>query len=89
MVKCKNCKNFFRSSKGVNPFYWCEKIADSPHSEMERECSYYKPKTNADRIRSMTDEELARFLLAFKNTFGEEYEGEESCVDWLKSKKEE
>lgn len=88
MVKCKNCKNFFRSSKGVKPFYWCEKIVDSPHSEMERECSYYKPKTNADRIRSMTDEELARFLINFENTFGEEYEGEVSCVDWLKSESE-
>ena len=41
--------------------------------------------TNADRIRSMTDEELAEFLINFKNTFGEEYEGEMSCLDWLQS----
>lgn len=41
-------------------------------------------KTNADRIRSMTDEELAKYLLSFKNTFGEEYEGEMSCLDWLR-----
>lgn len=59
MAKCKNCKNFFRSFEDVKPFYWCEKIADSPYGETERECSYYKPQTNADRIRSMTDEELA------------------------------
>lgn len=63
MVKCKNCKNFFRSFVDVKPFYWCEKIADSPHGEMERECSYYKPKTNAERIRSMTDEELALAIM--------------------------
>ena len=31
--------------------------------------------TNADRIRNMSDEELAEFLITFKNTFGEEYEG--------------
>ena len=40
--------------------------------------------TNADRIRNMSDEELAVFLTTFKNTFGEEYEGEQSCLDWLK-----
>lgn len=41
--------------------------------------------TNADRIRSMTDEELALFLIGFKNTFGTEFEGEMSCLDWLKA----
>lgn len=40
--------------------------------------------TNADRIRSMTDEELARYLTTFQNTFGEEYEGMMSCLEWLK-----
>jgi hypothetical protein len=41
--------------------------------------------TNADRIRNMSDEELAEFLITFKNTFGEEYEGEASCMEWLQS----
>lgn len=31
-------------------------------AEMERECNKYEGMTNADRIRYMTDEELARFL---------------------------
>lgn len=44
--------------------------------------------TNADRIRSMTDEELAKFLTTFNNTFGEEYEGESSCLDWLSAESE-
>ena len=44
--------------------------------------------TNADRIRAMSDEELAEFLTTFKNTFGEEYEGEASCMDWLQSEAE-
>ena len=34
---------------------------------------------------NMSDEELAEFLVGFKNTFGEEYEGEASCMDWLLS----
>lgn len=29
----------------------------------------------------MPDEELAEFLIAFNNTFGEEYEGEASCME--------
>ena len=45
-------------------------------------------KTNADRIRNMSDEELAEFLITFKNTSGEEYEGEASCMDWLQSEAE-
>lgn len=44
--------------------------------------------TNADRIRNMSDEELAEFLITFKNTFGEEYEGEASCMEWLRSEVE-
>ena len=44
--------------------------------------------TNADRIRNMSHEELAEFLVGFKNTFGEEYEGKGSCLDWLQSEAE-
>ena len=44
--------------------------------------------TNADRIRNMSDEELTEFLTTYKNTFGEEYEGEASCVEWLQSEAE-
>ena len=44
--------------------------------------------TNADKIKSMSDKELAEFLVGFKNTFGEEYEGEASCMDWLQSEAE-
>lgn len=51
-------------------------------------CRCDSRQTNADRIRNMSDEELAEFLITFKNTFGEEYEGEVSCVDWLQSEAE-
>lgn len=50
--------------------------------------SYETNHTNADRIRNMSDEELAEFLTTFKNTFGEEYEGEASCMKWLQSEEE-
>ena len=35
---------------------------------------------------TVSDDELAVFLTKFKNTFGEEYEGEKSCLDWLKER---
>lgn len=40
--------------------------------------------TNADRIRAMTDEELAEFISGKARTFGEEYEGYMSALNWLK-----
>lgn len=43
------------------------------------------PKTMGDKIRAMSDEELAKYLVNFKNVFGEEYEGEQSCLDWLRA----
>ena len=52
-------------------------------------CEDYIPMTNADRIRSMTDEELADFIINFNNRFGEEYEGEQSFLSWLQKESEE
>lgn len=52
----------------------------------------YKPMTNADRIRGMTDEELAHFIAGqcgwycdFKDTEEEDYP---KILDWLKSQVE-
>jgi len=42
-----------------------------------------KKMTNADSIRAMTDEELAEFISGKARTFGEEYEGYMSALDWL------
>lgn len=51
-------------------------------------CRCDSRQTNSDMIRNMSDEELAEFLVGFKNTFGEEYEGEASCAEWLRSEAE-
>ena len=53
-VVCKKCNNL------VND--WCEKVIDSPDPDMQRDCQYFWEKTNADRIRAMSDEELAECL---------------------------
>lgn len=53
-IKCRNCF-FYRNE-------WCKKIADSPDPEEARDCNYFREMTNADRIRSMTDEELGVWI---------------------------
>ena len=49
-VVCKKCNNLVNG--------WCEKVIDSPDPDMQRDCQHFCEKTNADRIRSMTDDEL-------------------------------
>ena len=57
-VVCKKCNNLVNG--------WCEKVIDSPDPDMQRDCQYFWEKTNADRIRSMSDEELAEFIKRIK-----------------------
>ena len=73
-------------------FRWCDKINDCPDIEVEIDCEYFKPKTNADRIRSMTDEELANKM---KHSCPPDvactYENEcvECWINWLKQTEDE
>lgn len=62
----------------TNPFLTC-------YREKEFVVDFYQEykQTNADRIRSMTDEELAEFISGKARGFGEEYEGYMSALDWL------
>lgn len=53
-MKCKNCKHYHHD--------WCEEVHDDPYPDIERNCKHYEVATNADRIRSMADEELAWFI---------------------------
>ena len=53
-IQCKRC--FFFTPE------WCPKKRDSIDPDLIRDCQYFRIKTNADRIRSMTDEELAELL---------------------------
>ena len=53
-IQCKRC--FFFTPE------WCPKKRDSLDPDLIRDCQYFRIKTNADYIRSMTDEELAELL---------------------------
>lgn len=67
MAKCKNCTNLYNLSDDNDVIVgkWCPKVNDSPDTENERDCENYKCMTQGDRIRSMSDKELAEFLANF------------------------
>nr|DAF59583.1 MAG TPA: hypothetical protein [Siphoviridae sp. ctmIh35] len=82
MVRCINCKHLERDG-------WCGQTADSPYEHDERRCCFFKQCTNGDRIRRMTDADLARLLCDIsscrkcmaKRCCGS---GSNGFLDWLK-----
>ena len=78
-VVCKKCNNL------VND--WCEKVIDSPDPDMQRDCQYFWEKTNADRIRAMSDEELAMCLYEIGYDGG--WGAPEGTLEWLQQPAEE
>nr|DAI19405.1 MAG TPA: hypothetical protein [Caudoviricetes sp.] len=92
MVKCKNCKHLCTMYNHTKEsFKWCSLIDDCPHEDIERDCEHYSPMTNADRIRSMTDDELADFLVTVE-TYGyhdQSISGTYEMNEWLRAESEE
>lgn len=76
-VMRKNCLNLTH--------HWCERVIDSPDEDLERDCPYFCQKTNADRIRAMTDEELAWELMSWRIEAVAKYFGVESNYPKTKS----
>lgn len=83
-VKCVNCNHLQKNG-------WCEKKVDSPVPDMLRDCQHFWLKTNGDLIRSMSDEELAYWVMCPHG--GEDYLHEGGCasdncmactLEWLK-----
>lgn len=93
MAKCNNCTNLYNLSdeNDVIVGKWCPKINDSPDIEAERECRNYKRMTQGDRIRAMSDEELAEhFSELIKDTYENEYcKDVNDWLKWLQSEVEE
>lgn len=102
-MKCRNCKHlsWAEEEPGKMFFGWCHKVLDSPDPDIERLCRGFERRTNADRIRAMDDEQLAKFLCEFRfcdnafhpcdNCKGEPYcrEGHNGMIDWLQMPAEE
>lgn len=84
LKNCDTCKyDLFRlcGEEGKTPCDDC--YGGNPPTKWEP-CENYEPNTNADRIRAMSDEELALFVRAFINSSRCPYDwkGCENC--WLK-----
>lgn len=78
-----DCEGIFKEWNFTGKvLYWMQ--LPEPYSESEPH-----KQTNADKIRAMSDEELAEFIVNLDNHFGEEYEGEQSCLSWLQKESEE
>lgn len=80
MAKCKNCKHLKYKDDGRERYAWCPFIGDNPDLEFERYCGAFKKMTNADRIRNMTDEELAEHILSTP--------AYETCIKFCKNREE-
>lgn len=101
MAKCKNCKHMIYQKVVFNytttEYPYCptfEECLDDIDKEIV--CNGFEGMTNADRIRSMTDEELAEFmdtdcykLMEFNRGCPHKPNNGVSCKDcylnWLKS----
>lgn len=95
-MKCRNCKHLIWAGEepGKMFFGWCHKILDTPDPDIEWCCGFER-RTNADRIRAMDDEQLAKFLCEFRSCDsdfhpcngckGEPYcrAGHNGMIDWL------
>ena len=88
-VVCKKCNNL------VND--WCEKVIYSPDQDMKRDCQYLCEKTNAQKIRSMTDDELNELFNEIYNAgaedavayeLGQRTNSFEWTMDWLQKPSE-
>ena len=84
-VVCKKCNNL------VND--WCEKVIDSPDPDMQRDCQHFCEKTNAQKIRSMSDDELNELFHDIYNAgaedavsyeWGQRKNSFEWTMEWLK-----
>lgn len=92
MVQCKKCVHLPENR-------WCKKVNAECRPDEWHRCRFFKQKTNADRIRAMSDEELGMFVLAahlgYKCwcNFHCENEGDGGCdkciAEWLKQPVEE
>jgi hypothetical protein len=94
VVLCRDCK--FTNPICENCIFVDEPLDKDPCRECNRVflaqrikpnfVSKRKPKTNADRIRSLSDEELAEFLDDVRDDWGCSHypHGTEDWLDWLK-----
>ena len=95
-MKCRNCKHNTLHEEFGEQYSWCKIVHDNLYIDIERECEHYAQATNADRIRSMTDEELSEWVIGIMCRTGKPYMEirekvmrDDEFLTWLKQEVEE
>ena len=88
-MKCKNCRNLIHKESDFR-FPWCPIFDDCYDIEAERECPKFERMSNADKIRNMSDEELAEnvscpYIATECIHLDDDIECEQCKLQWLKS----
>ena len=78
MVSCKSCKKKDKREYADD----CFACDNGDQWEAKRHRSPNKPQTNADRIRAMSDEELAEFMRPWDSGCPRWKENPLPCSDW-------
>ena len=86
-MKCVNCKKNTLIEQDGEQFSWCIKKNDNFDIYENRYCCYFEKSTNADRIRSMRDDEIAMWLA--KQAENNPSDDPLVWTDWLKQPAEE
>lgn len=95
MAKCKNCKHLHTLyNRREESYKWCAIVNGRPREDVNRDCASYEQLTNADRIRSMTDQELATIMCPAKFTRSDKvcdfsHECKDCTLAWLQRESEE
>ena len=83
---CKNC-GWLRWVTTTDTSYYCEFVGRKVLGDLSDCCQVWKPiiQTNADRIRSMTDEELVKHLSCqWKECKNLDVDCDKCLFEWLK-----
>ena len=82
-VQCKKCRYLLKGKDGYN---WCPNKIDDPDIDLIRDCKWYAVKTNADKVRQMSDEELADYLDGVCHDLWQMFvaDPQKMWLDWLK-----
>lgn len=95
-MNCRNCEHdkLHTDYFSGDQYHFCRKYLDNIDPNKANKCKDYKSKTRGDKIRSMTDEELADFIQRveigdfncndYGKTFCDMCDGQYECDDCLK-----
>ena len=89
MKCCKNCR-WLKWVTTTDTFYYCSFDGGELSGDLSYCCNAWKPmaQTNADRIRAMSDDELADELMNWFVAFCSVELSRETLIDWLKKEAE-